>query len=79
MQLERQNFLIEKVIDNKADDDDGELDMNEKESQTIIISETDGDWEDEDADVIEGTEPKEMSDSKTVDGNDIEMTESKRI
>ena len=77
MQLERQNFLIEKVIDNKADDDDGELDMNEKESQTIIISETDGDWEDEDAD-IEVTDPKEMSDYKSVDGNDIEITESKR-
>ena len=77
MQLERQKFLIEKVIDNKADDDDGELDMNEKESQTIIISETDGDWEDEDAD-IEVTDPKEMSDYKSVDGNDIEITESKR-
>lgn len=80
MQLQRQEFLIDKVIDNKADDDDGELDMNAKAYTTIIISETDGDWEDMGATDMdaEGTEPKEMGDDKPVDADDVEMTESKQ-
>ena len=76
MQLERQEFLISKVIDNKPDDDDGELDLSAKAHTTIIISETDGDWED--MDDVDNEDSEEMGDVKTIDASGIEMTESKQ-
>jgi len=45
MQIERQEFLVGKVIEDKADDDDGELEENMKSRDALIISATDGDWE----------------------------------
>ena len=81
MQKARQDFLVDKVINNQPDDDDGELDLNNKAHATIIISETDGDWEDMDAADIEGEgdgeAPKEMGDVP-VDASSVEMTESKQ-
>merc|ERR1711871_1673339 len=45
MQIERQKFLVGKVIEDKADDDDGELDQTTNSRNAMIISDTDGDWE----------------------------------
>ena len=46
MQLQRQDFLVDKVIGDQADDDDGEVELKSGRAN-IIISETDGDWEEE--------------------------------
>lgn len=44
MQLARQEFLTDKVIQNEIDDDEDDYEPSSSRA-SIIIAETDGDWE----------------------------------
>jgi len=71
MQQERQKFLVSKIIDDVADDEDVEDNDQADSSTNIVISDTDGDWQPPTTDL----DPVEDEDAEEEDVNPFNSLE----